>query len=180
MNIIQQLFFSLYLLAISSNTYANDIDIFSAAREGNTIAIQNFVQQGGDINVLNDQSYTPFILAAYYGKTQALETLLLLGADVCAVDKKGSNAFMGVAFKGHQQVAKWLLKNTACHVNHQNHAGQTALMMASLFGRENIIKLLLAHGAKADLADHHGNTSITLAQAQGLSHVVDIIKFHIQ
>ena len=119
-------------------------------------------------------------MLAYYGHIQSLETLLKLGANACAVDKKGSNAFMGVAFKGHKHVAKWLLENTDCNVNHQNHAGQTALMMASLFGRENIIKLLLDHGANPSVMDNQGNTSLKLAQAQGLSHVVEIIQFHFQ
>jgi ankyrin repeat protein len=54
-------------------------------------------------------------------------------------------------------------------------------MMASLFGgREAIIKLLLEHGVKPDLADHQDNTAEKLAQAQGLTRVVEIIKFHIQ
>ena len=171
---------TLWLLAISLNATAGEIDIFTAAREGNSIAIKNHVQRGGDINITNAKAYTPFILAAYYGQSQALETLLNLNAMPCAVDKKGSNAFMGVAFKGHLQVAKWLLENTACNVNHQNYAGQTALMMASLFGREDMIRLLLKHGANPNLKDRQGNTSIKLAQAQGLSRVVEIIQFHFQ
>ena len=174
------IFFSLCTLVISSNLMANDIDIFSAAREGDIAAIQSYVQQGGDLNISNDKSYTAFILAAYYGQSKALKTLLKLGADACAVDRKGSNAFMGVAFKGHQQVAEWLLENTRCHVNQQNYAGQTAMMMASLFGREAMIKLLIDHGANSALQDHQGNTSISLAKAQGLSRVVDIIQFHLQ
>jgi len=87
---------------------------------------------------------------------------------------------MGVAFKGHQQVAKLLLEQTQCNINHQNYAGQTALMMASLFGREELIQLLLKHGAKPELTDRQGNTSVKLAQAQGLSHVVDMLKFNLQ
>ena len=180
MNNIINVFFSLWMIAISSDVMATDVDIFTVAREGDNAAIINYVQQGGDVNTTNTKSYTPFILAAYYGHTQALETLLNLGADACAIDNKGSNAFMGVAFKGHQQVAKWLLENTICNVNHQNYAGQTALMMASLFGREEMIKLLLKHGAKVDLTDYQGNTSVLLAQAQGLTRVVEIIKFHLQ
>jgi len=170
----------LWLLVISLNVTANEIDIFTAAREGNSVAINNYVRQGGNINATNAKAYTPFILAAYYGQSQALETLLNLKAIPCAVDSKGSNAFMGVAFKGHLQVAKWLLENTACNVNHQNYAGQTALMMASLFGREDIIRLLLEQGANPDLKDRQGNTSIKLARAQGLSRVVEIIQFHFQ
>lgn len=114
-----------------------------------------------------EQSHSPFILAAYYGQLKALETLMSLGADPCALDNKGSNAFMGVAFKGHVEVAKWLLENTPCEVNHQNYAGQTGLMMASLFGREEIIKRLLEHGANRNLQDNQGNTAASLAKAQG-------------
>ncbi len=73
-----------------------------------------------------------------------------------------------------------LVEKTQCGVNHQNHAGQTALMMASLFGREDIIKLLLEHGADPQLTDYHGNTATKLAQAKRLSRVVEMIKFHIQ
>ena len=180
MNKTTLLFFTLWSIVISSNAIANGVDIFTAAREGDSAAIRNFVQQGGDINKPNAKSHTPFILASYYGHTQTLETLLKIGADACTLDNKGSNAFMGVAFKGHQHVAKWLLKNTSCNVNHQNYAGQTALMMASLFGREDIIKLLLEHGANRSLKDNQGNTSVKLAQAQGLSRVVEIIQFHFQ
>lgn len=74
----------------------------------------------------------------------------------------------------------WLLEHAPCDVNHQNRAGQTALMMASLFGREAIVELLLEHAAKPDLADHQGNTTEKPAQAQGLSRVAEIIKFHIR
>ena len=181
-------FFSIWALAIfgiwaitfSSNAMASDTDIFTAAREGDSAAILNYVKQGKDINITNAKSYTPFILSAYNGQSQALETLLNSGANACAVDTKGSNAFMGVAFKGHSYIAKWLLDNTDCDVNHQNYAGQTALMMASLFGREEIIKLLLEHGANPDIKDNQGNTSLKLAEAQGLSRVVEIIQFHFQ
>lgn len=174
------LFFAFLLIGINSTVTAKEIDIFEAARQSDDGAIKAYILEGKELNVVNNKAYTPFILAAYYGHTQALDTLLKANADACAVDKKGSNALMGVAFKGYDQVAKWLLENTRCDVNHQNYAGQTVLMMASLFGREEMIKLLLEHGANPDLEDTQGNTSIKLAQAQGLSQIVEIIQFHLQ
>src|SRR5258708_24390643 len=37
---------------------------------------------------------------------------------------------------------------------------QTALMMAALFGRTDIVRLLKAHGANAALKDEAGNTAV--------------------
>ncbi|KGA00790.1 hypothetical protein KP05_17100 [Cobetia amphilecti] len=157
---------------------ASDIDIFDAARDGDNAAIREYVQQGGDLSVTNSRSYTPFILAAYYGHTDSLVLMKSAGADACALDEKGSNAFMGVAFRGFDETAKWLLANTDCDVDHRNYSGQTALMMASLFGNEDIIKLLLQAGADPSIQDARGNTAQSLAAAQGLSRIVTLVKFN--
>mgnify|MGYP001386170771 FL=1 len=169
-----------FLLVISAAPAlaASEIDIFDAARDGDNAAIAQYHAEGGDIAVTNSRGYTPFILAAYYGHTESLVLLQKEGADSCALDEKGSNAFMGVAFRGHDETAAWLLANTGCDVNHRNYGGQTALMMASLFGREAIIEQLLDAGADPRVVDGQGNTAQSLAAAQGLSRVVTLVKFN--
>lgn len=155
------------------------IDIFDAAREGDNTAVSEYHSRGGDMSVTDSRGYTPFILAAYYGHADTLALLQQQGADACGLDEKGSNAFMGVAFRGHVETAAWLLANTHCDVNHTNYAGQTALMMASLFGRETIIAQLLEAGADKRIVDVQGNTAESLAQSQGLSRIVTLVKFNL-
>lgn len=155
--------------------FAQDLDIFDAARGGDVAAIERYT---GDVNAINGEGYSPFILATYYDRTEAAEVLVKKGAEPCAVDLKGSNAFMGMAFKGHLKTAEWMLNHTKCDINQQNHAGQTALMMASLFGQDDLVELFVKHGADVKLVDAAGNTAESLAQGQGLTHIVDIVKFH--
>ena len=156
------------------------VDIFDAAREGDISSIISFAEHGGNVDVRNDSGYTPFILATYHGHDEAAAELIKAGADACALDEKGSNAYMGVAFKGYTHTAQWLLDKTSCDVNHRNYAGQTALMMASLFGREAIVKLLLQEGADPEIVDYQGNTAASLARGQGLTHILDIIRFNLK
>ena len=167
-------------LSISSPLMAAEIDIFDAAREGDVSSIAAYVRQGGNLNVTNSRGYTPFILATYHGHDEAASALVEAGADPCALDKKGSNAYMGVAFKGYIHTAEWLLDHTSCDINHVNNAGQTALMMASLFGREEIVKLLIQHGADPKIVDYQGNTAESLAQGQGLTQILNIIRFNLK
>ena len=169
-----------FMLFSSVVSIATGIDIFDAAREGDIANITAYVQLGGDINARNDSGYTPFILATYHGHDEAAAELVSAGADACALDERGSNAYMGVAFKGYTHTAQWLLDNTTCDINHQNYSGQTALMMASLFGREEIVRLLLQQGANPAIVDYQGNTAESLARGQGLTRLIDIIRFNLK
>ena len=157
--------------------FAQTPDIFDTARKGDVAAIERYA---GDVNAVNDEGYSPFILATYYDHTIAAQALIKKGAEPCVLDPKGINAFMGMAFKGHVKTAEWMLANTKCDINHQNNAGQTALMMASLFGQDDVVALFVKRGADVNLVDAAGNTAESLAQGQGLTNIVDIIKFYRQ
>jgi len=62
-----------------------------------------------------------------------------------------------------------------CDVNAANNVGQTALMMAALFGRSDVVRLLMAHGANSALKDNAGNTAAGLAQQQGNPAMVTLL-----
>lgn len=72
---------------------------------------------------------------------------------------------MGVVFKGHDDIAELLLAAGA-DPEARNRAGQTALMMAALFGRLAIAERLLARGADPWLRDQAGNCAISVAESQ--------------
>lgn len=172
-------YFSILLLfLLSFFAQAATVDFFEAARQGDSAAIESYLSQDINLEATNEDGYTAFILAAYYNHIEVLDLLLKGGANPCAVDTRGNNALMAVSFRGHVNAAEWLLDNTQCGVNYQNFAGQTALMMASLFGHQRIVKLLLVYGANPDLQDFQGNTAISLAQAQGLTDIVETIQSH--
>ena len=151
----------------------SDEQLFTLARTGDLLQLEQLLDQGANPDARNRQGYTPLIMAAYYGHIPLMERLVLRGAQSCAIDGKGSSAMMGAAFRGHFDVIQWLLENSGCDVNHRNHAGQTSLMMAALFGREEIIDLLLKHDADPGIQDSMGNRAATLAAAQGQQAVAE-------
>ncbi|CCW19078.1 Ankyrin [Sphingobium indicum BiD32] len=141
--------------------------LFEAAKLGRTDLIPALVKAGGDVNAYEARGFTPLILAAYNGQAAAVDALIAAGADPCKPDaNQGNTAQMGVAFKGDDAIAARLLKEK-CDVNARNNAGQTALMMAALFGRTKQIDLLLAAGADPAIADASGRTAAVVAATQG-------------
>jgi ankyrin repeat protein len=138
---------------------------FDAAREGRADLLAGLIKSGIAVDVRDSRGYTALILAAYDDHLAAVDLLLEKGADPCAADLKGNTALMGVAFKNELDVAERLVAR--CDVNMRNHEGQTAVMMAALFGHADIVRLLAKHGADLSLTDASGNSAGGLARQQG-------------
>jgi ankyrin repeat protein len=138
---------------------------FDAARAGRADLLGGLIKDGFPVDERDSHGYTALILAAYDGHLDTVQFLLVRGADPCAVDEKGDNALMGVAFKGETLIAEALVSR--CDVNTTNKSGQTAAMMAVLFGHQDVVRLLAAHGAKLGMRDAFGNTAGSLAHQQG-------------
>lgn len=152
--------------------------LFEAARLGRTDMIDPLLKAGADINAYDDRGFTPLILAAYNGQLAMVETLITKGADACRPDRdQGNTAQMGVAFKGEEGIAARLLK-AGCDVNARNHAGQTALMMASLFNRQAQVDMLLAAGADRTIQDAAGRSASSVAADQGNAAMAGRVKQH--
>lgn len=152
--------------------------LFEAARLGRTDMIDPLLKAGADVNAYDDRGFTPLILAAYNGQLATVEALINKGADACRPDRdQGNTAQMGVAFKGEDGIAARLLK-AGCDVNARNKAGQTALMMASLFNRQAQVNILLAAGADRSIQDAAGRSASSVAADQGNSAMAGKVQQH--
>lgn len=146
-----------------------------AARSGDQAQIQKFLSEKPELlNWRNEKGFTALILSSYHQQRALTAKLLSLGADPCLTDNKGNTALMGVIFKGYPQLILDLVDK--CDVNHQNKEGQTALMFAALFGREEVFKKLIKLGANRDLKDSEGRTALSLAEGQWNQMMVSLIK----
>ena len=81
---------------------------FAAARTGDLVVLNEFLQQGYPVDQRNSQSYTALMVATYAGQQQAVELLLQQGADACLRDKRGHTAMMGAIVKAEWAIGKIL------------------------------------------------------------------------
>ena len=61
-------------------------------------------------------------------------------------------------------------------VNKANKDGLTPLMCASMMGRVEVVKLLLAAGTKKDKIDTTGSTALTWATERGQHEIVQLLQ----
>lgn len=114
------------------------MDIFSAARTGDSQAIQRLVASGAKIDEKNEHGHSPLMLAAYNGHFEATRLLLDLGANANSTDESSNSILMGVVFKGHTQIFEMLVRAGA-DLDYINKKNQSAMDLAIMFGRRNLI-----------------------------------------
>jgi ankyrin repeat protein len=150
-------------------------DWFAAARAGRTDILQALSDAHFPLETKTPEGYTALILSAYDGHPGALKMLLSAGADPCAFDRHGNTALMGALFKGDTRIATMLI-DTHCAIDQTNYAGETALSFAALFGRLDMLPVLVAHGANPNHLDARGATALQIAIEQRNLSAADALR----
>lgn len=102
------------------------------------------VSRGSDINYQSSSGRTALHVAAECGYKESVQTFISLGADANKVDEKGRTA---LHLASNVDAANILLKGGA-DVNKKDTYGNTPLVYAFEMRRKEVIKLLIANGAK--------------------------------
>ncbi len=150
-----------------------NLDLISAAKEGNANFVKAFIERGADVNAEDVTSKTALMWAAEKGRTNIIPALLGRNADVNARDRNGYSVLMLAVGGGHAGTVKVLLDNGA-DVNAQSNKGNTALMWAADRGSRDIVDTLLANNADVNAKDKDGWTALMAAVMRGHT---DIVRF---
>ena len=153
------------------------MDLLDATESGNIRRVQELLDSGVDINIVNDYGMTALMLASMYEHIDIVRLLLEKGAGVNIRDEGGYNALMWASVRGYTDIARLLLE-TGANVNLQNEDGYTALMLASVSGITEIVRLLLEKGADVNIRDENGDTALSQALYRGYTEIVALLERH--
>jgi hypothetical protein len=86
-----------------------------------------------------------------------------------------SNQLTNAVTSGDESAVKALLTDGA-DVNERTSGGQTALILAVIFGHTHLVHLLVNFGADPQLRDNLGLNAIDWAKRRGLTEVLDVLE----
>ena len=172
--------------------------IQTAAADGNTEAVKEFLATGVDVNAENEGGLTPLHTAAMNGHKEIAELLIEKGADVNAKDHNSLTALdaaegeiadllrqhggkhgtiHGAALRGNIEAVKEFLA-TGKGVNTKGDVEETPLHCAAAHGRKKIAALLIADGADVNAKEKNGTTPLDLAVRFKHPETVDLLHKH--
>ncbi|EQC30456.1 hypothetical protein SDRG_11776 [Saprolegnia diclina VS20] len=103
--------------------------LLNAARDGKLAQVQSYLNQGVNVNCMDNNGYTPLHTAASSGHVDVVRLLLEKGANVNACGPNGYTPLHTAASSGHVNVVRLLLEKGA-KLDTENKDGQTPLEVA--------------------------------------------------
>ena len=136
-----------------------------AAGRGHREVVLVLIKNGANINLTESQNrWSPLMIASGRGRSMIVQDLLNSNANIDQVDILGCNSLMIAINKGEYDCAKILIHSGIDISVSDNLKKWTALMMASVTGREDIINLLLEKGSDPSTEAIDGSTALSIAK----------------
>ena len=174
--------------------------LIRAAHSGHTKSVALLLLYGSDVNAQTSEGFTAIRLASQYGHAETVQALLKAHANFQIKDKYGEDALLASCFEGRTRV--WELLKAAgaeigspaeeficaaglgdmsklqkmisdgINVNWTGPKQTSALQLAALNNRLDVINLLLSHNAEIDQTDQWGVTALRWALFRGDREII--------
>jgi hypothetical protein len=137
--------------------YGNVAQLMNAVRQGNTNTARTLIEAGTSVDSMSWTGETPITIAAVAGKTATVRMLLEKGAIV------QPGMLHLVAGGPDLDMVRLLVEQGHDDVNLRDFLHQTPLHRAAMYGRADIAKYLIEHGARIHVKDIEGKTPLHIA-----------------
>ncbi|MEA1854033.1 ankyrin repeat domain-containing protein [Cytobacillus sp. OWB-43] len=175
----------LTLLNIGANINALDDEgntaVMAATQQNQVEIVQVLIAHGADINIRNKRLDNVLLYAGAEGLLEIVQLAIQAEADTTITNRYGGIAIIPACERGHIEVVKELLTHSDTDVNHINNLHWTALLEAIILSdggktHQEIVQLLIDHGADITITDKDGVTPLQHARDRGYREMIEIME----
>lgn len=135
---------------------------------------------GADVNAVDDQSDTPVLVTGVTGSAEMLKLMLAHQPNFKLHNRFGGTALIPASERGHVDYVRFAV-GVGIDINHVNDLGWTALLEAVILGNggtrhQQIVEILLDHGADPEIGDRSGVTALQHARNSGQHQIVELLE----
>ena len=174
-----------------------DIEILSAAANGDTETVKQLLAKGIDINVRDERGGTPLHGAAFFGQAEVAELLIQKGADVNARNNDGTTPLDASAvdwettklisamlrmkldqekvLSGRDKIATLLRQHGGKTGSAEAKTQENDIWIAARTGNIKAIKQYLADGADANARNADGATILSWVALLGQTEIAELL-----
>jgi ankyrin repeat protein len=149
----------------------------NAALAGHTSTVKLLLAQPNiELDVTNTAHFTALADACTHSHEGVAIALIQAGAGLDILDSFGYGPLHSAALNGATNIVKELLRRSCINVQWRGRDGWTALAEAARHGHEEIVELLLDHGADPNIGGENDmRTPLHLAAGNGNAKIVKLL-----
>jgi len=142
--------------------------------------VELLISAGADIDKQDQTCFNPFLISCLTNDVTLLRIVLPANPDLDRLTRFGGVGITPASEKGHVDIVRELLTHTDINVNHTNFVGWTPLLEAIVLNdggakQQEIVKLLLDHGANPHMTDKYGKSPLELAREKGYHAIAELL-----
>lgn len=151
------------------------LDVFDIGRKGTVEQAKEKLKENPNaFNVVNDEGYSPLLLASYRGNNEVAKLLIETGSDINGKSRFGT-PLMACVVKANNEIAKLLIAKKA-DLNFADGNGTTALMYAGNFKNYELVAALVKANADVNLKDSKNKTALDYAIMANDDKLIELLK----
>jgi WD40 repeat protein len=124
----------------------------------------------------DQDGWIPMCCAATNGSSAVIKLLLEMEiTDINTKDRNGQTPLISALSNDFLEVAELLLESGKADINATDDTRRTPLSWAAERGHVTMVKLLIANGAKVEIADNNNQTALTFARKGGHQSITRLL-----
>ncbi len=172
---MKSLFFLFIFFAYNSSNGQETLDVFDIGRKGTIAQAKEKLKENPNaFNVINDEGYSPLLLACYRANNEVAKFLIDSKCDINGKSKFGT-PLMACIVKNNNEIAKQLIENKV-DLNVYDSNGTSALIYTVQFQNTFILKLLLQNKVDKTHKDNEGKTAFEYAVFSRNDEIINLLK----
>lgn len=165
----------IFYLTFNFSYCQSTADVFDIGRKGTVDQVQEKLKENpNSFNVVNDDGYSPLLLACYRGNNDVAKYLIEAGSDINSKSKFGT-ALMACIVKANNEIAKLLIAKKA-DLNFADGNGMTALIYAINFKNYELVEALVKAKVDIDYKDSKNNSALDYAIQANDDKLIELLK----
>ena len=139
--------------------------LHEAISEGDIESISFLLSKGADVNMLNNSTQSPLIIAIEADEVNIdlIKLLIDTGANINFKDSQGDSPLILAGEQQDLELMRVLLNTPNINVNIVDRRGRTALHEAIISSNIEMCRLLIEYGADVNIQDNNGDTPLLKA-----------------
>lgn len=152
--------------------------LHDTVRSGGMSVAVKLLEQGANLNGLDEDGETPLTAAALAGRQEMVKLLLDHGAGTMVRNAGGFTVLHAAAYAGHRQIVELVLARGTEIDDQNNKAKITALHAAAERNHVDIATQLVGGGARIDIKELNGWTPLARATFKRYREMVLFLRGH--